>query len=138
MPAGSRVHQAGATTEGGPKEAARRGSLADQLRYRFDLALSRGPLVVIGYLGVVMLLIILLATLILFALRISGVNGEGHLGFTEAFWQSLFRVIDSGTVMSRVDANWFKFAIGVLIVVAVIANMWLARRARAIKVETGA
>jgi simple sugar transport system permease protein len=51
---------------------------------------------------------------------------------------AIIRVIDSGMVMSRVDANWFKFAIGVLIVVAVIANMWLARRARAIKVETGA
>lgn len=51
---------------------------------------------------------------------------------------AIIRVIDSGMVMSRVDANWFKFAIGLLIMIAVIANMWLARRARAIKVETGA
>ena len=30
-------------------------SIWAKLRYRFDLALSRGPLVVIGYLGLVML-----------------------------------------------------------------------------------
>ena len=39
-------------------------------------------------------------------------------------------------IMSRVDASWFKFAIGFLIICAVIANYWLERRARLIKVET--
>lgn len=51
---------------------------------------------------------------------------------------AIIRVIDSGMVMSRVDANWFKFAIGFLTILAVVANIWLARRARALKVETGA
>jgi simple sugar transport system permease protein len=50
---------------------------------------------------------------------------------------AIIRVIDSGMVMSRVDANWFKFAVGFLTIVAVIANIWLGRRARAIKVDTG-
>ena len=37
----------------------------------------------------------------------------------------LIRVIDNGLVLSHVDANWFKFAIGALTVFAVVANSWL-------------
>ena len=49
---------------------------------------------------------------------------------------TLIRVIDNGLVLSRVDANWFKLAIGVLTIAAVVANSWLRARGRAIKVET--
>lgn len=49
---------------------------------------------------------------------------------------AIIRVIDAGMIMSRVDASWFKFAIGFLTIVAVVANHWLGRRARLIKVET--
>ncbi|MER9231439.1 ABC transporter permease [Mesorhizobium sp. M0622] len=49
---------------------------------------------------------------------------------------AIIRVIDAGMIMSRVDASWFKFAIGLLIILAVIANAWLGRTARRIKVET--
>lgn len=48
----------------------------------------------------------------------------------------LIRLIDNGLVLSRVDANWFKFAIGSLLVLAVIGNSWLRRTSRRIKVET--
>jgi simple sugar transport system permease protein len=48
----------------------------------------------------------------------------------------LIRVIDNGMVLSRVDANWFKFAIGTLTILAVIANAWLLKRAKRIKAET--
>jgi len=48
----------------------------------------------------------------------------------------LIRVIDNGLVLSRVDANWFKFAIGALTIFAVVANAWLLDRAKRIKVET--
>ncbi len=43
----------------------------------------------------------------------------------------LIRVIDNGLVMARIDANWFRFAIGALTIFAVILNMWVRRRARA-------
>ncbi|MCB1497337.1 MAG: ABC transporter permease [Bauldia sp.] len=46
---------------------------------------------------------------------------------------TLIRVIDNGLVMSRIDANWFKFAIGALTILAVILNTWVRRRARAMK-----
>jgi simple sugar transport system permease protein len=48
----------------------------------------------------------------------------------------LIRVIDNGLILSQVDANWFKFAIGFLTIFAVVANSWLGKRAKAIKVET--
>ena len=48
----------------------------------------------------------------------------------------LIRVIDNGLVLTRIDANWFKFAIGTLTILAVIANAWLRSMAKKIKVET--
>jgi simple sugar transport system permease protein len=48
---------------------------------------------------------------------------------------TLIRVIDNGLVLSQVDANWFKFAIGVLTIFAVVANAWMRKRARSIKME---
>ena len=50
----------------------------------------------------------------------------------------LIRVIDNGLVMTQVDAVWFKFAVGTLTILAVIANSWLGRTARSIKMETPA
>jgi simple sugar transport system permease protein len=47
----------------------------------------------------------------------------------------LIRVIDNGLVLAHVNANWFQFVIGFLTVVAVVANSWLLRTARRIKVE---
>jgi simple sugar transport system permease protein len=47
----------------------------------------------------------------------------------------LIRVIDNGLVLSQVDANWFKCAVGALTIFAVVVNSWLRRTARRIKVE---
>jgi Trk K+ transport system NAD-binding subunit len=84
--------------------SARVRSIAAQARYRFDLALSRGPLIVIGYLGLIMVAIILVSALLLTGLQLAGINGGGKLNFAEAFWQSLVRVLDSGTFAS--DHDW--------------------------------
>jgi hypothetical protein len=83
------------------------------LRYRFDLALARGPLVVIGYLALIMLAIILVAALLLTTFRLAGVAGGGKLGFAEAFWQSLLRVLDPGTFSS--DRDWPARLIGLYV-----------------------
>jgi len=45
------------------------------------------------------------------------------------------QLADNGLVLSRVDANWFKLAIGMLTILAVILNAWLSKRAKSIKVE---
>jgi simple sugar transport system permease protein len=47
----------------------------------------------------------------------------------------LIRVIDNGLVMTQIDANWFKFAVGGLTIFAVVANSWLRRTARRIRIE---
>ena len=47
----------------------------------------------------------------------------------------LIRTIDNGLVLSRVDANWFKFAIGLLTMFAVVANSWMVKLSRKINVE---
>ena len=47
----------------------------------------------------------------------------------------LIRIIDNGLVLTQVNANWFQFAIGFLTVFAVVANSWLRRTARRIKVQ---
>jgi simple sugar transport system permease protein len=46
----------------------------------------------------------------------------------------LIRVIDNGLVMARIDANWFRFAIGALTILAVILNTTLRARARTMKI----
>ncbi|HEX2575930.1 MAG TPA: hypothetical protein VHK88_06235, partial [Aquihabitans sp.] len=103
-----------AAAEGRPRPAA---STSAKLRYRFDLALSRGPLVVIGYLGLVMLAIIVLAALVLMVSGIGGVNGgEAVDNPFEAFWQALLRVLDSGTFAA--DSSWPARILGLLITLA--------------------
>lgn len=48
---------------------------------------------------------------------------------------ALIRIIDNGLVISRVDANWFQFAIGFLTIAAVIFNAQLRKLARGMKVS---
>jgi simple sugar transport system permease protein len=68
---------------------------------------------------------------------IGGVSLTGGIGTVLGgiIGTTLIRVIDNGLVLSAVDANWFKFAIGVLTIFAVVANAWMRRRARSIKME---
>jgi simple sugar transport system permease protein len=68
---------------------------------------------------------------------IGGTALSGGVGtvFGAVIGALLIRVIDNGIVLSQVDANWFKFTVGALTVLAVVANSWLLRTARRIKVE---
>ncbi|MDQ0323032.1 simple sugar transport system permease protein [Pararhizobium capsulatum DSM 1112] len=68
---------------------------------------------------------------------IGGTSLAGGIGtvFGAVIGTLLIRTIDNGLVLSRVDANWFKFAIGVLTMFAVIANAWMGKMSRKIKVE---
>jgi simple sugar transport system permease protein len=68
---------------------------------------------------------------------IGGTALTGGIGtvFGAIIGAMLIRVIDNGLVLSKVDANWFKFAIGFLLIFAVVSNSWLSRAARRIKLE---
>lgn len=66
---------------------------------------------------------------------IGGTALTGGIGSLVGFLvgTTLIRVIDNGLVMARIDANWFRFAIGALTIVAVILNTWVRARARRMK-----
>jgi simple sugar transport system permease protein len=68
---------------------------------------------------------------------IGGTSLTGGVGtvFGAIVGALLIRVIDNGLVMSQVDANWFKFAVGALTIFAVVSNTWLRRTARRMRVE---
>ena len=78
----------------------------DKLRYRFENTLSRGTIAIIGWLALLSTAIIVLAALILAAMRI-GQDPAGHehpYGFFEGMWQSMLRTLDPGVVAG--DSGW--------------------------------
>ena len=95
-----------------------RASLGRRLRYRFDSALSRGPSVVIAWLGLLTLAVIVIAGLILTLFRMGGVGGEGErrLALPEALWSSMTRVLDAGTFTA--DSGWPTRLVGLLVTLA--------------------
>lgn len=79
-----------------------RTTLVQRLRYRMDNAFSRGPMAIIVWLASMTVAVIVVAalSLALFRVRINAKN----VGFIEAFWQSMLRVIDPGTMGG--DNGW--------------------------------
>ena len=62
----------------------------ERLNYSFDNALSKGPLVLIGWLAIAALIIVVLATVV--SLLIPGVAPDGT-GLKEVFWDFLFQAL---------------------------------------------
>jgi ion channel POLLUX/CASTOR len=91
-------------------------SFGKKLRYRFDTALSKGPWVVVGWLGLLTLIIILVSAAILTLTGLSGIGGGKSLGPFEAFWQSLLRVLDAGSFAG--DTNWWTRVLTLLVTLA--------------------
>ncbi|MEO8061690.1 MAG: potassium transporter TrkA [Pseudomonadota bacterium] len=78
----------------------------DRLRYRFENTLSRGTIAIIGWLALLSLSIVTLASLILAVMRV-GQDPEDHehpYGFFEGIWQSMLRTLDPGVVAG--DVGW--------------------------------
>ncbi|HET7714436.1 MAG TPA: ABC transporter permease [Bauldia sp.] len=67
---------------------------------------------------------------------IGGVALRGGIGtpIGAALGALLIRLIDNGLVMARIDANWFRLAVGVLTIGAVVFNEILRRQARRMRV----
>ncbi|MEI9888897.1 MAG: hypothetical protein WDN08_20820 [Rhizomicrobium sp.] len=78
-------------------------SMAERLRYEFDKSMAAGPIALIGWLAVISLVMIGFAGLVLTVTRFSQ-EGGAPLGFVEAFWESLMRTLDSGTMGG--DTGW--------------------------------
>jgi voltage-gated potassium channel Kch len=86
-------------------------SLRQTLRYRFDAVLARGPLGVILLLLLATLGFVLLASLV-FTLAGMHYGGDSQ-GFGEDFWQSMLRVLDTGTFAS--DVQWPVRAVALIV-----------------------
>ena len=75
----------------------------EKLHYKFDNLMSAGPIAIIAWLGILSLLLIIIAALIMNIFRISPVEGETFV-LIEAFWESMVRALDPGTVAG--DVVW--------------------------------
>ena len=74
-----------------------KASRKERFQYWFDNQFSRGPRTLIMWLAVTSLILISLVAVFVSALKISP-PGEGPLSFGEAFWRSLMRTLDAGTM----------------------------------------
>ena len=98
-----------------PHRPVKRG-LRARIRYWFDNGLSRGPVVVIGWLLLLTLGVIIAAALIDTAFGFVGLNDqEEGTRFYESMWQSLLRVVDPGTFAE--DVEWSSRFLGLAITV---------------------
>ncbi len=78
----------------------------DRLRYRFENTLSKGTIAIIGWLALLSTAIVVLAALILAAMRI-GQDPSDHehpYGFFEGAWQAMLRTLDPGVIAD--DSGW--------------------------------
>ena len=87
-------------------------SLKERIRYKFDNFMSRGTGSLILGLGVASLVIIILVSLLVVLFGIAPGDGD-KVSFIEAFWLSLMRTLDAGTMGG--DTGW-GFRIAMLIV----------------------
>jgi len=79
----------------------------EKLKYNFDNTLARGTAALIMWLAIVSIIIILVAAIVLTVFGIAP-KGSDNLGFWEAFWQSMMRTFDAGTMGA--DVGWsFRF-----------------------------
>lgn len=92
-------------------------STREKLRYRFDALLARGPLGVIALLfAITMTFVVVASTIIALAGSHYGQNGSTYSGFGEDFWQSLLRVLDTGTVAN--DPHWGERIVALIVTLA--------------------
>ncbi|MBO3760745.1 hypothetical protein [Ciceribacter sp. L1K22] len=72
-------------------------------RYAFDKSMAGGAVALIGWLGLISLIVIILAGLFLSLTGIAPEGGE-PVGFIEGAWESLMRTMDAGTMGG--DMGW--------------------------------
>ena len=89
-----------------------KASRKERFQYWFDNQFSRGPKTLIMWLAVTSLILISLVAVFVSILKISP-PGEGPLSFGEAFWRSLMRTLDAGT-MGGDEGFWFRIAMFVV------------------------
>jgi ion channel POLLUX/CASTOR len=79
------------------------GGIRARLRYAFDKSMAAGTIALIGWLGLLSLLIIVFAAAFVALLGLAP-EGSEPFGFLEGFWASLMRTLDPGTMGG--DRGW--------------------------------
>ena len=109
----------------------KKATLSQRLRYAFDRSLSGGTVSLIGWLALGSVFIVLTATAIILLTGLAPEAADGQepqvLGFAEAFWQTLMRSIDPGTVAG--DMGWgyralmFAVTVGGIFIVSLLISV---------------
>src|SRR5258706_1940376 len=73
-------------------------SFRQKFQYRFDNLMSRGTPAMVGMLFLLSFTVIVLAAAIISGFGITQIDQPGTLSFGEAFWESMMRTLDSGTM----------------------------------------
>ena len=124
-------------------------TLRERLRYRFDNVLARGTGVALFWLGAVTVAAVLVSSLLLTLFGVT-LSGSENGAWLEDFWQSLLRILDTGTMAG--DVGWGRRVLalvvtlfGVLIagtLIGIIAagvedRIDSMRRGRSVVIESG-
>lgn len=96
------------------RPATREVTLRHRIRYRFDNMLARGTGAALVWLGVVTLLSVVLSALLLAVFNVT-LAGSASGSWLEDFWQSLLRVLDTGTMAS--DVGWGRRVLALLVTI---------------------
>jgi len=78
-------------------------TLGERLRYMFDKSMVAGPIALIGWLTLMTLGVMIVATIV-FVVTGAANPGTDALGVGEGMWQSLMRTMDPGTMAG--DTDW--------------------------------
>ncbi|MET0439778.1 MAG: hypothetical protein ABW043_19980 [Devosia sp.] len=93
----------------------KRRSVRARLSYEFDKSMSAGPVALIGWLALLSLVVIIVASIVLVLFQLAPEGGQ-PVDFFEAAWESLMRSMDAGTVAG--DTGWTFRAVGLLVTIA--------------------
>src|SRR5687767_10971264 len=81
-----------------------RAGLGERLRYAFDKSMAGGTIALIGWLAIVSIIIIAVAGAFISLVGVMPEGATDDMSFIEAFWASLMRTLDAGTMGA--DAGW--------------------------------
>ncbi len=87
-------------------------SLRQRLRYRFDNVLARGTGAALAWLGAVTIAAVLVSSLLLTIFGVT-LTGSENGAWLEDFWQSLLRILDTGTMAG--DVGWGRRVLALLV-----------------------
>src|SRR5262245_56116517 len=107
----------------------KKNTLANRLRYKFDNTMSKGTAALIGWLSLISIAMIAIFAVIVVAadLAPAAENGEKP-GFLSAFWLTLMRALDAGTVAGDTGdrsfiAAMFIVTLGGIFIVSILIGI---------------